>query len=149
MIEARPRRLASAAGTLLLVSMSWPVVAADPAPAGGTGELWEVTSQMSMPGMPMALPPQKSQVCAPKEWKEPPAAADAHRKCVNSDFKLAGSKATWKVHCEGPPAMDGDAEITRNGDTAYAGTIKFTSTEANMLLKLDGKRIGTCDPAKK
>src|SRR5258705_9159780 len=73
------------------------------APAKETGDLWEVTSQMLMEGM--AVPAQKLKVCAPKDWKEPPGAADERRKCKNSDVKQDGAKVTWKTVCAGPPEM--------------------------------------------
>lgn len=143
------RRLVAAVGCLALVVLAWPAAAADPAPAPA-GDLWEVTSQMSMPGMPMQMPAQKSKVCTPKEWKEPPAAADERQKCVNSDFKVTGAKSSWKVVCAGPPPMTGEAEITRNGDTAYTGVIKLAGEGGmNMSIKLDGKRLDACDPTKK
>jgi hypothetical protein len=104
---------------------------------------------MSMEGMPMEMPSQTVKLCAPKEWKEPPAPADVGQACQNSDFKLAGSKATWKVRCAGPPPMTGDGEITRNGADAYTGSIKFVSELGKITMKLDGKRVGVCDPAKK
>ena len=33
----------------------------------GPDELWDVTTKMEMPGMPMALPAQTSQVCLKKD----------------------------------------------------------------------------------
>jgi hypothetical protein len=126
-------------GTLL-------ALAADPpAAAPAKGDQWEVQSQMSMDAMPMPMPAQKVVVCAPKEWKAPPGAADEKRKCTVSDFKLAGNKATWKTHCDGPPPMDGTGEITRDGADAFTGAIKFTAGEAAMTVKLTGKRLGDCD----
>ncbi|HEY3176757.1 MAG TPA: DUF3617 family protein [Candidatus Polarisedimenticolia bacterium] len=141
-----PRRLAATVMFLLLSSI--PVRAADPKPAEPakeSGDLWEVTSQMSMEGMPMALPAQTNKVCAPKDWKEPPGGMDERQKCKTTDYKMVGAKATWKVSCAGPPAMTGEGEITRNGADAYSGTIKFTSPDGVMTLKLNGRRLGACD----
>lgn len=138
----------AATATFLLLS-SIPVQAADVRPAAAantSGDLWETTSQMSMEGMPMAMPMQTHKVCAPKEWKEPPGGMDERQKCQNSDFKRTGPKATWKVHCVGPPEMTGVGEITRNGANAYTGAIKFTSSEGGMTMKLNGKRLGACNP---
>lgn len=108
------------------------------------GDLWSMTSQMSMAGMPMALPSNTVKVCTPKQWTEPPGGADERRKCTNSDFTMDGPKATWKVTCAGPPPMTGDGEIVRDGDSAYAGSIKFTAPEGAMTLKLTGKKLGEC-----
>lgn len=132
--------------------MSIPVPAAEAPPAGALkvpGDLWEVTSKTSMEGAPMEMPAQTSRVCAPKVWNEPPGGTDERSKCRNSDFKISGSKATWKVSCEGPPAMTGEGEITRNGSDAYTGVVKFTSSEIVMTVKLDGHRVGDCDAGKK
>ena len=150
MTLAYPHRVAAIA-TFLLAS-SLPVQADDKPPAAGakqTGDLWEVTSQMSMEGMPTAMPSQTQSVCAPKEWKEPPAAMDERRKCEISDYKSAGSTVSWKVRCPGPPAMTGEGEITRDGADAYTGLIKFNSPEGSMKIKLGGRRLGDCDPGRK
>ena len=140
------RRLAAAATLLLLGPL--PILAAEgqpAAPAKETGELWEVISQMSMEGAPMALPSHKMQVCASKEWKEPPGGMDERQKCKATDFKLAGQVATWKVTCAGPPAMSGEGKITRTGPGDYNGQIKFKSDEANLTVKLTGHKLGPCD----
>lgn len=109
------------------------------------GDRWEVTSQMSIEGMPMSLPANKVKVCSPKEWTEPPGAADERRKCVNSDFKKDGSTVTWKMVCAGPPAMTGEGEITWDGGESWAGTVRFAGKDGNMTLKLGGKKLGDCE----
>lgn len=134
------------AATLFVVSAN-PPVAAEPPVAGASqpkGDLWEVTSQMSMDGMDLPMPAQKLKVCSPKEWTRPPAPANEDQKCVNSEFVIDGPKSTWKTTCENPP-MTGTGEITRDGDAAYSGAIKFTSNQGNLTIKLDGHRVGDCD----
>jgi hypothetical protein len=140
-----PRSVRRLAVLLTLVAwMSIPGLAAETAPAAKEmGDSWEVTSQMSMEGMPMNLPAHTMKICAAKEWKEPPVTADERRKCKNTDFKKEGPKITWKTVCESPD-MVGEGEITRSGDT-YTGTIKFTSGQGSMTTKLSGKRLGDCE----
>lgn len=122
------------------------IVGAPPAAAADEkGDLWEVTSQMSMEGMPMAMPAHTARSCAPKEWTAPPGGADERHECTSSDFKTEGSKVSWKVVCTGAMPMTGVGEITRDGADAYVGTIKFNSAEANMVTKLTGRRVGDCD----
>jgi hypothetical protein len=118
------------------------------APATPPGDRWEVTSQMSMEGMPMRLPASKVKVCTHKEWTEPPVAADERRKCVNSDFKVEGDTATWRVSCAGPPAMTGDGEIRREGPDSWKGAIRFSSPDGAMTLKLTGTKLGECEEPK-
>ena len=128
---------------LLAVSLAAPALA-ETVP----GDQWEVTSQMSIEGMPVKLPDNMVKVCSPKEWTEPPGAADQRMRCTNSDFHQEGAKSTWKTTCAGPPTMTGEGEITRQSDTAWSGTIKFTGGEAAMTLNLSGKRLGDCEARK-
>jgi len=109
------------------------------------GEKWEVTTQMVMEGMPMAMPARTSTVCSPKEWKEPPAGGDQGQKCTYTDFHMEGNKATWKVSCAGPPAMTGDGEITRDADGSFKGAMNFTSEGNKITIKMSGKKVGTCE----
>lgn len=138
------------AATLLVLLSSAPFLAAaaDPAePAKEKGVLWEMTSQMSMEGMPMALPAQKMKICAQKD--QPPVGSDERHECTNSDFKHDGTKVTWKTVCAGPPEMTGEGEITFSDAGNYTGTIKFASSEGSMTTKLTGKRVGECEVPQK
>ncbi len=148
MASASLRRLAATVSFLVLCSMA--VAAESDAPAKVMGDLWEVTSQTSMEGMPVQMPERKSKICAPKDWTEPPGASDERRKCTTSDMKKDGDKVMWKTTCAGPPEMTGEGELTRSGADSYAGSIKFTSSEGNMTMKISGTRLGECElPAKK
>jgi len=131
-----------AALTCLVGSIS--IQAADNPPADQSGELWEVTTQMSMEGMPMALPAHTTKVCTQKEWKEPPP-MDERQKCQTTEFKWEGPKATWKVKCAGPPPTEGTGEITRTSADAYTGLIQLKSEEVTMKVKLDGRKVGACE----
>jgi hypothetical protein len=114
------------------------VLAASQAPKG---DLWEITSQPSMEGMPMKLPSNTAKVCSAKEWKEPP---NGQKNCKNTNMKIDGTKVTWDVQCTGP-AMTGHGEIVRESATAYTGKIKMTSDAGNMTIALSGKKVGECD----
>jgi len=149
-MTTRPYRRLAATVTFLMLSSLPVLAAAEPCrEQGEPGDLWEVTSQMSMEGMPMSMPARTIKVCSPKEWKEPPGPADEQMKCKNSDFKKDGAKVTWKVVCAGPPEMTGDGEITRNGADSYTGTIKFTSSQGTMTIKLNGRRLSACELPRK
>lgn len=128
----------SAAAFVLLFGTN-SIVAAD-APA--TGDLWQVTSKMSMAGMP-GMPARVVQACTAKDWANPPSGNDQQRRCKRSNFQMTGDTATWTERCENPP-MTGHGKITRQGDT-FTGSIKFDSAQGNLTISLDGRRVGDCD----
>jgi hypothetical protein len=140
MIPAWPGRLAAAA-SLVLMALA-PVRAADP-----PGILWDMTSQMVMQGMPMAMPPQTMKLCAAKQWTRPPPGGD--KTCVNSNYKVVGNKATWTMQCSGEMPMTGTGEMTFEGTDSYTGAIKATAEGMSMTIKLSGRKIGTCDNPQK
>ena len=137
MITASMGRLFAAAALVSLMVLS-PALAADP-----PGVLWETTSQMSMPGMPMQMGPQTRKVCSAKTWTKPPSGGD--KSCVTTDYKMVGNKATWKMQCSGQMPMQGTGELTFEGADSYTGVIQATSQGTNMTIKLAGKKVGTCD----
>jgi len=137
MITASTGRLAAAAALVFLLALA-PALAADP-----PGVLWETTSQVAMAGMPMQMPSQTQKVCAAKTWTKPPPGGD--KSCVASDYKMVGSKMTWKMQCSGQTPMQGTGEINFEGSDAYTGAIQATSQGMNMTIKLAGKKVGTCD----
>lgn len=112
------------------------------AQAAATGDLWEVTTQMTMEGMPagMGLPSQTRQACAAKEWTKPPV--NNERNCEFSDFQSSPTKATWKMKCDG---MSGEGEITRTKPDAYTGWMKMVAPQGAMTMNLSGRRVGDCD----
>ena len=128
---------ALAAAVLLMTPLTARIISAQAA----SGDLWETKSEMSIEGMPMKMPARTSKSCTPTEWKQPPA---GQKNCKSSNMKVDGNKVTWDVQCT-DPTMTGTGEILREGSDAYTGTIKFTSAQGNMTVKLTGKKIGTCD----
>lgn len=122
--------------------------AAGPAAAeGAPGDLWEVSSKMSMAGMDMALPPRVHKTCMPKEWTAPPATQDGEQTCKVTDFSHEGDTYTWKTVCENPSAT-GEGRVKRTGPDTYTGTMKVESGGHAMTIELSGKRIGECDDPK-
>ncbi len=114
------------------------------APEPPKGDLWETVSQMTMEGMPFAMPPRTVKICASKEWTQPPADEGGDRGCVTSDFvRDENGKVTWTSVCE--DGMTGQGEITRDGDDAYSGELRYSSPDGAVVIQLNGTRIGECD----
>lgn len=113
--------------------------------------LWEITSKMEMPGMPMNMPPQTMQRCyTQKDFSEPQKMGPpdpSGTKCGTSDYKLQGNTATWKMACKGENAMTGAGSVTYTGN-AYSGVNKMEMTRdgktMNMTLNHSGKYLGPC-----
>ena len=128
----------AAVGTLLLVFSTAATGADDP-----PGVLWQMTSQMALPGMPMSMPPNTVKVCTAKEWNQAPPGGD--KSCDTSNFQRVADKATWDVQCTGQRAMTGHGEITFTGTDSYTGAITAMTQGTNVKINLSGTKIGTCD----
>src|SRR5262245_8438527 len=114
-----------------------------PAFADANGDMWEVTSQMSIPGMPpgMGMPAQTLRVCTGHEWTKPPMGGEEHG-CKTTDFQSTATKTSWKMTC---PDGDGEGEITRSTPDAYTGVIKMSMGGNAVTMNISGKRVGDCD----
>ena len=107
--------------------------------------MYEITSTMEVPGMPMAMPPQTVRQCMTKEDPVPPASGEESGHCKMGDVKIDGNTVTWNVVCE----QDGQRSVTR-GKTIYygdrfEGTITSdTQADMSVTVRISGKRIGAC-----
>jgi hypothetical protein len=118
--------------------------AAPPASAQGKDDLWEVTTRMEMPGMPMAMPPQVNRVCSSKNRKDEdliPKQGD----CRMLDSKRTGNTVTYKMECAGshPSTVEGTMTFASN---AYDGKMHMVMKGSNdaMNMTFSGKRVGDC-----
>jgi hypothetical protein len=124
----------------LLVPLATPL----PASAQGKDDLWEVSSKMEMPGMPMAMPAQVHRVCVAKTHKDEDLVPKQDN-CRMMDSKRAGNKFTYKMECAGSDPSTIVGEMTF-GSNAYDGQMRMTMTKTNdtMNMALSGKRVGDC-----
>lgn len=114
---------------------------------------WEITMQMQMPDMPMAMPPMKMTQCITAEdLKDPgralpkglPGEAPGEAPpCEIANYKVEGNKVTWKITCKGAEAMSGEGELTSSAD-AYEGRMRLGVEGKQLTMKLSGKRVGDC-----
>jgi hypothetical protein len=114
--------------------------------AQGKDDLFEVTTKMEMPGMPMAMPAQTSRVCTPKNAKDEDK-IPRRENCKVVESNRAGNKLTYKMGCTGKDAMNVAGEITYGTDS-YDGKMLMTGTmdgqPMNMTQTFSGKRVGDC-----
>ena len=133
------------AGIVLALALA----ASLPASAQGKDDLWEISSKMEMPGMPMAMPAQTSRVCIGKNRKDEefvPKQGD----CRMVESKRVGNKFTYKMDCSGKLAAIVDGAITF-GDNTYDGRMHMAMKQTSdaMDMTFTGKRVGDCTAATK
>jgi hypothetical protein len=131
----------------LFGSLPFGVTLAQDGAAAPAGELWRTTSQTSMEGAPMKMPPQTHEICASSDWTTPPAAASEEMTCTSSNPQHDGLKTTWTSVCTGRMEMTGGGEITFEDGTrsAYSGEIRYATDYGSVIISLAGQRLGTCD----
>ena len=127
----------AAAALALAAAAAWA-----PGAAAQSDELWEVTSQMSMPGMPAGMGAMTHQLCQEKASKKP-ALGEQMEKCQVTDFKESGNRITMTVRC---PEGTGHIEHTYNAArTEYKGTMKMKTRDGDMTMTSAGRKVGSCD----
>lgn len=106
------------------------------------GDLWDITSQMEMPGMPMAMPPSSQRVCAPRGKDEPPFRGD-REDCKITEQKKLSNGWIWKMACNDGSTIDGS--MTYQGMEGWTGVTNMKMKEGALSVKTTGKRVGECD----
>jgi hypothetical protein len=129
-------------GLLAAVALALPGMAA----AQGKDELWEVTTKMEMPGMPMAMPPQVTRQCVAKS-KGDEGYIPARDNCKVLETRRNGNRIAFRMACTGKDAMDATGEITL-GNASYDGRMQMTMKAEGQTMTMNntisGKRVGEC-----
>ena len=116
------------------------VAAAEP-----TGEWWEITMNMEMPGMPAEMAGmmggQASKICMLKGQEKEPAKSEENKNCTMSNVKYSGNTTSFKMKCTGKDAMTGDAVLTHTPNS-FSQKMNMQSKDGEMTMISNGKRIG-------
>jgi len=127
----------------VLVSLPTTILAVD----GMRDGMWEITSKMEMPGMPMEMPPTTVKHCYTKEEvKDQKNVINKDKDCTVTDFKKSGNKVSWKMRCTGKNAGTFSGETVFSGDS-YESVMNMQSDAGkgkSMTMKVIGKRVGNC-----
>ena len=113
--------------------------------------LWEITTKIEMPGMPMQMPARKHTQCLTKKnmlKTMVPREQAQEEECKITDTKISGNTITWVMKCSGEDAVEATGKITYRGDT-FEGTITMISNDPKegkmkMIHHISGRRIGEC-----
>ena len=128
-----------------------------PAYSAGQGrdELWEITTKMEMPGMPMAMPPHTQQICKPAGKAASEEMVPMEGDCKMTDVKQSGNRTTFTMLCTGKNTITATGEM-ESDPASYRGSMRMKGSmdgrPMDMTETFSGKRIGQCtyeDPKKK
>ena len=131
------------------IVLAFALAASMQASAQGKDDLWEVSTKMEMPGMPMAMPAQTNRFCLGKNRKDEelvPRQGD----CRMIESKRVDNKFSYKMDCSGNYSAIVDGTITF-GNNVYDGQMRMAMKNTNdtMVMTFTGKRIGDCAAATK
>src|SRR5262245_11702587 len=80
---------------------------AAPVLAQGSDELWEVSTQMNMAGMPAGMGGRTQQVCVGKDPRQEAASRPDTKDCKVTDMKESGNRFTMTMSCpQGTAVME-------------------------------------------
>jgi hypothetical protein len=115
------------------------------AAAGSMREgLWEISSKMEMPGMPMKMPPTVVKHCFTKaDVADRSKVIATEKDCKVTEMKPIGNKITWAMKCTGKNAgtMNGETVF---GTDSYTTVMHMNAQGHSMTMKAKAKRIGDC-----
>lgn len=106
--------------------------------------LWEMTTTVEMPGMPMQIPPTQVKHCFTKEdVKDQKKAIAGSDDCIVSDLKETGNKVTWKMKCKGDSAGEFSGQTVFSGDS-FETIMKMQAEGQDMTMNVKARRLGEC-----
>ena len=112
----------------------------------GSGIRYRVTTSMEMPGMNMTMPGGTQEVCgargAPSQSMVP-----VQDNCTISNYQASGNKTSFDFRCTGRDASQGRGEFEMLGGNSYRGKMDVTAEGQRMIMRFEGKEIGSCDYA--
>jgi hypothetical protein len=129
--------------TLFLV----PSFAAEPNLKDG---MWEITTNMEMPGIPAgSMPAQKINQCITKK-DSVPQKPEKESECKMISTKVVGDTVFWNMQCrmKDGSKIDSEGTATYKGDK-FDGVTNMTMSQPGekamkMTQRMSGRRIGEC-----
>jgi hypothetical protein len=109
---------------------------------------WEITHQITLPGMPFQPPPHTQTQCITRKDRVPKP-HQQQGKCDISLTKAEGNKVQWHIKCSGERQAEGDGEVAYGGDTMEGhATLKMKNPRTGQPMEaqqtITGRRIGDC-----
>ncbi len=110
---------------------------------------WQITSDISMKGVPMKMPAMTHEQCLTKKDMIPQSGQKGEGSCTVSNQIINGDTVNWEVVCKNANVEStSKGSITYSGDS-FKGTIEMTIAGGPMTMTgtttLSGKYLGSCD----
>jgi hypothetical protein len=107
--------------------------------------IWEITTTVEMPGMPVAIPPTKHTQCITKEELIPKTSAEK-QDCTMMDHKISANTVSWTMQCNSSAGtFRSSGKVTYSKDS-FTGSFITEIPRAKMKMesKMTGQRKGPC-----
>ena len=124
---------------LATVLVALPLAAA----AQDTGELWEITSQMNIPGMPAGMGGQTQRVCQGDDPARRAANDKDQKDCKVTDKKQTATRLQVTMACkQGTMTIDQQYNAAR---TEFKGSMKMNTKDGDFTINTTGRKVGACN----
>ena len=106
--------------------------------------LWEITSKMEIPGMPVPMPPIKYKQCMTNE-NPVPNQSQPGQECRMKNVKTKGNTVSWEMVCDSQQGeVKSSGKITYKGDRFNGVVMMDMPEQGQMKMTMTGRRIGKC-----
>ena len=107
--------------------------------------LWEITTELEMPGMPMKMPPSTFTQCMRKDHAVP-SNAKPGQQCKTKNVSAQGNTVRWTMECTHPGGqMTSKGAITYHRDKMEgSATMTMEGQGMTMTSHFKGHRVGEC-----
>jgi len=113
------------------------------AAAQSNGELWEITSQMNIPGMPAGMGAQTQRVCQGADPAQNATRDKERQDCKVTDVKQTATRTTVTMTCpQGRAVIDQTYNAAR---TEFKGAMRFSGRDGEMTMNTSGRKLGACN----
>lgn len=111
--------------------------------------MWEISTKLEMPGMPMAIPPTKHTQCLTAKEAIPQQQMKNNNDCKMTSVKSEGDSISWVLQCRTKDGvLDGSGKVTYRGDSMDGsmtmGIKDAKQSSMQMIYRMSGKYIGAC-----
>jgi hypothetical protein len=107
--------------------------------------LWEVTSKMEVPGMPIPMPPITVKQCLTSQ-NPVPNQSQSGQECSIKNLKTKGNTVSWDGVCDSQQGkVKSSGKITYKGNSFNGVVMMDMPGQGQMKMTMTGRRIGKCN----